>query len=75
MVAIPFSDRLLDALESAASIWKDVKMQAPTTQHDLVPLTKLWSQKTEEEMEDYQRAVAGQVCGPTNRGVHPLDIA
>ncbi|CAM9257155.1 unnamed protein product, partial [Sphacelaria rigidula] len=46
-------DRLLDPLENAASVWKDVKSQAPITQQNLIPLTKLWSQKTEEEMEAY----------------------
>lgn len=56
----PLFDRLLDPLENAASVWKDVKSQAPTTQQNLVPLTKLWSQKTEEEMEAYQGVVTDQ---------------
>lgn len=56
--------RLLDTLDNAASVWKDVKSQAPTTQQNLVPLTKLWSQKTEEEMETYQSVVADKVHTP-----------
>lgn len=53
--------RLLDALENAATVWKDVNRQVPNTQQSLVPLTKLWSQKTEEEMETYQEIVTEQV--------------
>lgn len=56
-----FGPRLLDALENAAGVWKDVKDQAPTTQQNLIPLSKLWSQKTEEEMEVYQRFVEDEV--------------
>lgn len=56
--------RLLDTLDNAASVWKDVKSQAPTTQQSLVPLTKLWSQKTEEEIETYQSVVADKVHTP-----------
>lgn len=55
------SARLLDTLDTAATVWTDVKAQAPTTQQNLVPLTKLWSEKTEEEIEDYQTTVKGQV--------------
>lgn len=54
-------DRLLDSLDNAASVWKDVQSQAPITKHNIVPLTKLWSQKTDEEMESYQASVADQV--------------
>lgn len=57
--------RLLDPLENAASVWKDVKSQAPITQQNLIPLTKLWSQKTEEEMEAYQGNVADQASTAT----------
>lgn len=53
--------RLLDTLDNAAMVWKDVKAQAPVTQQNIVPLTKLWSQKTEEEMEAYQAVVSKQV--------------
>lgn len=52
--------RMLDTLDTAASVWTDVKSQAPTTQQNLIPLTKLWSHRTEEEMEAYQAVVAGQ---------------
>ena len=55
------SPRLLDTLDTAATVWTDVKSQAPTTQQNLIPLTKLWSEKTEEEIEAYQTAVKGQV--------------
>lgn len=55
------SARLLDTLDTAATVWTDVKSQAPTTQQNLIPLTKLWSEKTEEEIEAYQTAVKGQV--------------
>lgn len=54
--------RLLDTLDTAATVWTDVKSQAPTTQQNLVPLTKLWSEKTEEEIEVYQAVVKEQVC-------------
>lgn len=53
--------RLLDTLDNAASVWTDVKSQAPIKQQNLVPLTKLWSQKTEEEIETYQSVVTNQV--------------
>lgn len=53
--------RLLDTLDTAATVWTDVKSQAPTTQQNLVPLTKLWSEKTEEEIEAYQAVVKEQV--------------
>ena len=56
-----FLTRLLDTLDNAASVWKDVKSQAPITQQNLIPLTKLWSQKTEEEIETYQSVVTNQV--------------
>lgn len=56
-----FLARLLDTLDNAASVWTDVKSQAPITQQNLVPLTKLWSQKTEEEIEAYQSVVSNQV--------------
>ena len=55
------SARLLDTLDTAATVWTDVKSQAPTTQQNLIPLTKLWSEKTEEEIEAYQTVVKGQV--------------
>lgn len=55
------SARLLDTLDTAATVWTDVKSQAPTTQQNLIPLTKLWSEKTEEEIEAYQTTVKGQV--------------
>lgn len=55
------SARLLDTLDTAATVWTDVKSQAPITQQNLIPLTKLWSEKTEEEIEAYQTAVKGQV--------------
>lgn len=61
MDVLYFDPRLLDALDGAAGIWKDVKDQAPTTQQNLIPLSKLWSQKTEEEMEVYQRFVEDEV--------------
>ncbi|CAB1113053.1 unnamed protein product [Ectocarpus sp. CCAP 1310/34] len=54
-------DRLLDTLDHAATVWTDVKSQAPTTQQNLVPLTKLWSEKTEEEIEVYQGLVKQQL--------------
>eukprot|EP00904_Undaria_pinnatifida_P003126 jgi/Undpi1/12814/HiC_scaffold_7.g02481.m1 len=54
-------ERLLDTLDNAASVWTDVKSQAPVTQQNLVPLTKLWSQKTEEEIEIYQSVVSEQL--------------
>ncbi|CBJ30911.1 Dynein heavy chain family dynein heavy chain [Ectocarpus siliculosus] len=54
-------DRLLDTLDNAATVWTDVKAQAPTTQQNLVPLTKLWSEKTEEEIEAYQGVVKEQL--------------
>lgn len=55
------SARLLDTLDTAATVWTDVKSQAPVTQQSLVPLTKLWSEKTEEEIDAYQAVVKGQV--------------
>lgn len=58
-------------MENAASVWKDVKSQAPITQQNLIPLTKLWSQKTEEEMEAYQENVADQASAATP----PLAVA
>ncbi|CAN0091919.1 unnamed protein product, partial [Discosporangium mesarthrocarpum] len=53
-------DRMLDALENAGSVWNDVISQAPLTQNNLVPLTKLWTEKTEEEVEAYQAKVTEQ---------------
>lgn len=53
-------DRLVDALGNSASLLADVEKQAPQTAQALVPLTATWEERTEAEVLEYEKALAGR---------------
>ena len=46
-------DKVIEQVETASGLWKDVLKQAPITANAIVPVTKVWSANIEGQMEEY----------------------
>ena len=51
-------DSMISALESATDLWRDASAQAPITANAIVPLNRVWVEKTEKKMEAYLKSLA-----------------
>ncbi len=51
------AERILNGLESSAAAWNETKKTASTVSDSIVPLTKVWAHKTEEEIAAYEAHV------------------
>ncbi len=51
------TERILSSLESSAVAWNETKKTALTVSDSIIPLTKVWAQKTEEEIAVYEAHV------------------
>ncbi|CAM9266952.1 unnamed protein product [Chrysoparadoxa australica] len=51
------ADRMMDALDSASTLWSDAKSQVPITAAAIVPLTQAWATTTEESIGAYEKEV------------------
>jgi len=51
-------DSMISALESATDLWRDASAQAPVTANAIVPLNRIWVEKTEKKMEVYWKELA-----------------
>ena len=53
-------DSMINALDSAGQLWQDAAALAPVTANAIVPLNRIWVEKTEKKMEAYLKEVQGK---------------
>ena len=53
----PGVDRKMDAINNGAQLWEDVLRQAPVTEAEIIPVTKIWAAKTQDKMIKYGRTI------------------
>lgn len=50
-------DRMIDALGVAEALWHEVLDQVPLTEQAIVPLTRTWADRTQEEVVEYNAKI------------------